>query len=192
VLALDGLDGVHVAAPVPEAAFVLLRGARGVVLDLRRNGGGDPGTVTLVLDWLLGGERPTISDVIYRDRTRSGGRPGGSRTWRRRKRRRSACSSASAPSRRAKRSPTTCRAREERGSSGSARRRRRHVTPVRLSGHVRAFLPEALRPRRVTGNQLGGHGRRARHPLRAGRGRSRGDRGAGPRSGSQVCSSGAS
>jgi hypothetical protein len=41
-----------------------------VVLDLRRNGGGDPGTVTLVLDWLLGGEPTHISDVVYRDRTR--------------------------------------------------------------------------------------------------------------------------
>jgi hypothetical protein len=70
VLALDGLDGVHIAAPYLEAAFALLRGARGVVLDLRRNGGGDPGTVTLVLDWLLGGEPTHISDVIYRDSTR--------------------------------------------------------------------------------------------------------------------------
>jgi hypothetical protein len=70
VLALDGLDGVHIAAPYLEAAFSLLRGARGVVLDLRRNGGGDPGTVALVLDWLLGGEPTHISDVIYRDRTR--------------------------------------------------------------------------------------------------------------------------
>ena len=70
VLALDGLDPVHIAAPYLEAAFALLRGARGVVLDLRRNGGGDPGTVTLVLDWLLGCEPTHISDVIYRDRTR--------------------------------------------------------------------------------------------------------------------------
>src|SRR6185295_19909290 len=70
VLALNGLDGVHVAAPYLMAAFALLRGARGVVLDRRRNGGGDPGTVTLVLDWLLGGEPAHISDVIYKDRTR--------------------------------------------------------------------------------------------------------------------------
>src|SRR5690349_16585261 len=54
VLALDGLDSVQIAAHHLEAAFALLRGARGVVLDLRRNGGGDTGTVVLVLDWLLG------------------------------------------------------------------------------------------------------------------------------------------
>jgi Peptidase family S41 len=70
VLALDGHDGVHIAAPYLEAAFALLRGARGVVLDLRRNQGGDLGTVMLVLDWLLGGEVTHICDVIYRDRTR--------------------------------------------------------------------------------------------------------------------------
>ena len=33
VLALDGHDGVHIAAPYLEAAFALLRGARGLVLD---------------------------------------------------------------------------------------------------------------------------------------------------------------
>jgi hypothetical protein len=70
VLALAGLDGVHIAAPYLRAAFALLRGARGVVLDLRRNGGGDPGTVTLVIDWLLGGEPTHVCDVIYRNRTR--------------------------------------------------------------------------------------------------------------------------
>ena len=56
VLALDGLDGVHLAAPFIDAAFALLQGSRAAVLDLRRNGGGDPGTLTLVLDHLLGGE----------------------------------------------------------------------------------------------------------------------------------------
>ena len=123
MLALDGLDGVHIAAPYLKAAFALLRGARGVVLDLRRNGGGDPGTVTLVLDWLLGGEPTHISDVIYRDRTRQWWTTGRladlatpSRDAGQRARQRGA------PSRRAKRSPTTSRAGEERGSSGSGRR----------------------------------------------------------------------
>ena len=70
MLALDGLDRVDLAAPYLQAAFALLRDARGVVLDLRRNGGGDPGTAMLVIEWLLGSEPAHISDVIYKDRTR--------------------------------------------------------------------------------------------------------------------------
>jgi hypothetical protein len=70
VLALDGLDGVHIAGPYLQAAFALLQGARGVVLDLRRNGAGDPGTVMLVLDWLLGTETTPISGVLCKDRAR--------------------------------------------------------------------------------------------------------------------------
>src|SRR3954468_6307907 len=122
VLAVDGLDGVHIAAPYLEAAFALLRGARSVVLDLRRNGGGDPGTVTLVLDWLLGGEPTHISDVIYRDRARQWWTTGGSRTGRCPPRRRSRCSSANTPSPPARRSPTTSKAGEGRASSDNVRR----------------------------------------------------------------------
>ena len=144
VLALNGLDGVHIAAPYLKAAFALLRGARGVVLDLRRNGGGDPGTVMLVLDWLLDGEPTHISDVIYRDRTRqwwTTGRLG---------------DLAMPPE-----TPVSVLVSEATFSSGEAlayhlqcRGRARlvgqrtpgaadHITPVRLSGHVRALLPEA-------------------------------------------------
>jgi C-terminal processing protease CtpA/Prc len=78
VLALDGLDDLALAAPYLEAAFALLRSARGVVIDLRENGGGDPGTVALVLDWLLGPVPTHLSDVIYHDRMRqwwTAGRP---------------------------------------------------------------------------------------------------------------------
>jgi peptidase S41-like protein len=144
VLALDGLDGVHVAAPYVEAAFVLLRGARGVVLDLRRNGGGDPGTATLVLDWLLGDQPTKISDVIYRDRTRQWWTTGRLAVL--------------APP---QQTPVSVLVSERTFSSGEAlayhlqsQGRARlvgqrtpgaadHVTPVCLSGHVRALLPEA-------------------------------------------------
>ena len=144
VLALNGLDGVHIAAPYLKAAFALLRGARGVVLDLRRNGGGDPGTVTLVLDWLLGGEPTHISDVIYKDRTRQWWTTG------------RLADVATPPE-----TPVSVLVSERTFSSGEAlayhlqsQGRGRvvgqptpgaadHITPVRLTSHVRAFLPEA-------------------------------------------------
>src|SRR3954451_1865533 len=159
VLALDGLDGVHIAAPYLEAAFALLRGARGVVLDLRRNGGGDPGTVTLVLDWLLGGEPTHISDVIYRNRTRQWWTTGRL--------------ADRAPPRT---TPVAVLVGQGTFSSGEAlayhlQSQGRatlvgqrtpgaadHVTPVRLSRHVRAVLPEARVRDAVTGANWEGTG----------------------------------
>jgi hypothetical protein len=159
VLALNGLDGVHIAAPYLEAAFALLRGARGVVLDLRRNGGGDPGTVTLVLDWLLGGDPTHISDVIYRDRTRQWWTTG-------------RLADVAAPPE----TPVSVLIGERTFSSGEAlayhlqsQGRARlvgqrtpgaadHITPVRLSGHVRALLPEACVRDAVTGTNWEGTG----------------------------------
>jgi hypothetical protein len=159
VLALDGLDAVHVAAPYVEAAFALLRDARGVVLDLRRNGGGDPGTVTLVLDWLLGGDPTHISDVIYRDRTRQWWTTGRL--------------ADGAPPRE---TPVSVLVGEHTFSSGEAlayhlqsQGRGRlvgqqtpgaadHVTPVVVSGHVRALLPEARVRDAVTGTNWEGVG----------------------------------
>jgi peptidase S41-like protein len=159
VLALDSLDGVHIAAPYLEAAFALLRGARAIVLDLRRNGGGDPGTVTLVLDWLLGGEPTKISDVIYRDCTRQWWTTGRLADL--------------APPREI---PVSVLISERTYSSGEAlayhlqsQGRARlvgqrtpgaadHVTPVRLSRHVRVLLPEARVRDAVTGTNWEGTG----------------------------------
>jgi len=159
VLALDGLDGVHLAAPYLEAAFALLRGARGVVLDLRRNGGGDPGTVTLVLDWLLGGAPTKISDVIYRRHTRQWWTTG-------------RLADRSPPPE----TPVAVLIGERTFSSGEAlayhlQSQGRatlvgghtpgaadHITPVRLSGHVRAMLPEALVRDAVTATNWEGTG----------------------------------
>jgi hypothetical protein len=159
VLALDGLDGVHLAAPYLQAAFALLRGARGIVLDLRRNGGGDPGTATLVLDWLLGAEPIHVSDVIYKGRTRQWWTTG-------------RLADLAAPSQ----TPVRVLVGEGTFSSGEAlayhlqsQLRARvfgqrtpgaadHITPVRLSAHVRAFLPEAFVRDAVTGTNWEGTG----------------------------------
>ncbi len=159
VLALDSLDGVHLAAPYLEAAFAHLRGARGVVLDLRRNGGGDPGTVALVLDWLLGATPTHISDVIYRDRVRQ---------WWTRGR----LGELAVP----RETPVAALISERTFSSGEAlayhlqsQGRARlvgqrtpgaadHITPVCLSAHVKAFLPEARVRDAVTGTNWEGTG----------------------------------
>jgi hypothetical protein len=159
VLALDGHDGVHIAAPYLRAAFALLRGARGVVLDLRRNRGGDLGTVTLVLDWLLGGEPAHVCDVIYRHRTRQWWTTG------------RLADLALPPA-----TPVSVLVGEITFSSGEglayhlqSRRRARvvgqrtpgaadHITPVNVSGHVRALLPEARVRDAVTGANWEGTG----------------------------------
>jgi hypothetical protein len=159
VLVLNGLDGVHIAAPYLTAAFALLRGARGVVLDLRGNGGGDPGTATLVLDWLLGSDPTHISDVIYRDRTRQWWTTG------------RLAEVATPPQ-----TPVSVLIGERTFSSGEAlayhlQSQGRatlvgqrtpgaadHITPVRVSGHVRAFLPEARVRDAVTGANWEGTG----------------------------------
>ncbi|WP_111765750.1 S41 family peptidase [Nakamurella deserti] len=75
-LVLDQLAGVAAAAPFLRAAFAVLDGASGLVLDLRDNGGGDPATVGMVLDWLLGPEHVHFADVEYRDRVRQWWTPG--------------------------------------------------------------------------------------------------------------------
>jgi len=159
VLALNGHDHVHIAAPYLEAAFALLRGARGVVLDLRRNGGGDPGTVILVLDWLLGDEPTHICDVIYRDRVRQWWTTG-------------RLAELATP----RETPVSVLISERTFSSGEGlayhvQSQGRgslvgqptpgaadHVTPVCLSPHVRAVLPEARVRDAVTGTNWEGTG----------------------------------
>jgi hypothetical protein len=156
VLALDGLDDVRLAAPYLSAAFALLRGACGVVLDLRRNRGGDPGSVMLVLDWLLGGAPTHISDVIYRDTTRQWWTTGrvtdlapqpvavliGERTF----------SSGEALAYHLQARGRATLVGQTTPGAGD------HITPVRVSGHVRAMLPEARVRDTVTGTNWEGAG----------------------------------
>jgi Peptidase family S41 len=159
LLSLDGHDGVHIAAPYLEAAFALLRGASGVVLDLRRNHGGELGTVMLVLDWLLGGEPTHICDVIYRDRTRQWWTTG-------------RLADLVPP----QETPVSVLLSERTFSSGEglayhlqSRGRAKlvgqqtrgaadHITPVRVSRHVRALLPEARVRDAVTATNWEGTG----------------------------------
>jgi C-terminal processing protease CtpA/Prc len=70
VLVLAGLDAAPLAEPLPRGGVLAAAGSRAVVLDLRDNGGGDPATLALVLDWLLGPGPRHLSDVHYRDRVR--------------------------------------------------------------------------------------------------------------------------
>ena len=63
---LDTLDALDVCEPQIDAAIALTRGATGVVLDLRRNGGGDPATVARVAGFLLGGPPQPLSQVVGR------------------------------------------------------------------------------------------------------------------------------
>jgi len=70
VLRVDGLDPAGLAQPYLDAAFGLLHGAERLVLDLRGNGGGDPGTVALIAGRLLGDTSVRLSDVVYTDRVR--------------------------------------------------------------------------------------------------------------------------
>jgi C-terminal processing protease CtpA/Prc len=142
VLALDGLDRVDVAAPYLESAFALLFGCSGLVLDLRANGGGDPGTVALVLDRLTGPDPIHISDVVYRERTRQWWTAGGPQALPDATPVVALIGSATYSSGEALAYHLQTRGRARlvgQATPGAAD----HVTPIRVSTHVRALLPEA-------------------------------------------------
>jgi Peptidase family S41 len=142
VLALDGLDRVDVAAPYLESAFELLRESRGLVLDLRANGGGDPATVALVLDRLTGPDPIHVSDVVYRERTRQWWTAGGPQALPAATPVVALIGSATFSSGEALAYHLQSRGRARlvgQATPGAAD----HVTPIRVSTHVRAVLPEA-------------------------------------------------
>jgi hypothetical protein len=156
-LVLDTLDSVEYAGPYLDAAFALARGATRLVLDLRRNGGGDPGTVALIAEHLLGGPAQALSEVVYRDRRRqwwTGARSAGTtldqeltvlvsaRTY----------SSAEALAYHLQaRGRATIVGEPTRGAAD-------HVTPVQLTAQVLGLLPEGTVIDAVTGANWEGAG----------------------------------
>ncbi|WP_229075134.1 S41 family peptidase [Actinoplanes sp. DH11] len=156
-LTLDTLDPVQYAGPYLQAAFALARGAGRLVVDLRGNGGGDPGTLALVAEHLLGDDAQALSEVIYRDRRRqwwTRARPAGSaltqdlvvlvssHTY----------SSAEALAYHLQaRGRAVIVGETTRGAAD-------HVTPVRLTGQVVGLLPEATVIDAVTGTNWEGSG----------------------------------
>jgi hypothetical protein len=73
ILELNGLAPAHAATPLLAGAFALCSDARLLVLDLRRNGGGDPATVAVIIDWLAGGPPRTCSMSATRTVSGKGG-----------------------------------------------------------------------------------------------------------------------
>ncbi len=70
VLELTGLAPIAGAASLLTGAFELVRHAERLDIDLRANGGGDPATLALIVDWVAGWPPRHLFDVRYRDRTR--------------------------------------------------------------------------------------------------------------------------
>lgn len=70
LISIDGFEALSIAQPYLDAAFALARGATGIVVDLRSNGGGYPETVAYLAGRLLGDKAVKLSEVTYRDHHR--------------------------------------------------------------------------------------------------------------------------
>jgi len=68
LLRIDGFDAITVAADYLLGAFTVLRGVDGLIVDLRRNGGGEVSTLALLAEFLLGTGIEQLATVSYRDK----------------------------------------------------------------------------------------------------------------------------
>ncbi|HSU36143.1 MAG TPA: S41 family peptidase [Propionibacteriaceae bacterium] len=66
-LRLDGFDDAEHAGRYLHAAFGLLDGVDGLILDLRHNGGGAVSTLAMLAEFVLGPEPEHLATVHYRD-----------------------------------------------------------------------------------------------------------------------------
>ncbi|HJV22083.1 MAG TPA: S41 family peptidase [Holophagaceae bacterium] len=72
VLEVRGFWPVDLAAPALDAAFALLAGSRGLILDLRRNRGGRPEAVSYLLSHCFAeGDARHLNDIFDRPRNRT-------------------------------------------------------------------------------------------------------------------------
>lgn len=157
LIAVDALEPLGIALPFIDAAFAFADGAERILLDLRANGGGDPGTVAAIAGRLLGERSRQLSEVIYADRRRQWWTP-------------------ELPAGAGLRQETTVLVSARTYSSAEAlayhlqaRGRVRvvgevtpgaadHITPVRLAGTVLGLLPEAFVRDTATGGNWEGVG----------------------------------
>jgi len=66
-LRIDGFDDSEYAGPFLHAAFALLDGVDGLILDLRHNGGGAVSSLAVLAEYVLGPEPEHLATVHYRD-----------------------------------------------------------------------------------------------------------------------------
>jgi hypothetical protein len=71
-LDLRGFEGTPEAGTAAMAAMTLLNNSDGLIIDLRRNGGGDPNMIMLLLSWLMpADDRVHVNDFYLRDGNRT-------------------------------------------------------------------------------------------------------------------------
>jgi hypothetical protein len=155
---LDSLADATLAAPYVDAAFALARGCRGLLLDLRANRGGDPATAALVIGWLLGGARVRLSTVVYAGRERHWWTPG-LRAGRELAALPAAVLTSAETFSSAEALAYHLKARQRvtvvgEATGGAAD----HITPIRLTPHVRGLLPHAYVVDAKTGKNWEGTG----------------------------------